>query len=145
MISEFRYIISEFGYDIRLVKSCVTTLYGFLTQMAPHTLIHKLSLNYSISQMYVMCLFMYSTYVCIHFTSHYLYVQNLSIYFRNYTIKSSSNQITHMLSRDDISSSDNQCHNTTCARSVTSDNDDEELRWVSCVAHDLIVSNIHIN
>ena len=36
MISEVGYIISEFGYDIRLVKSYVTTLYGFMTQMAPH-------------------------------------------------------------------------------------------------------------
>ena len=39
MILEVGYIISEFGYDIRLVKSCVTTSYGFLIQMAPHT--HK--------------------------------------------------------------------------------------------------------
>ena len=40
MISEIGYIriISEFGYDIRLVKSCVTASYGFLTQMAPHTI-----------------------------------------------------------------------------------------------------------
>ena len=31
MILEVGYIISEFGYDIRLTKSCVTTLYGLLT------------------------------------------------------------------------------------------------------------------
>ena len=37
MILEVGYIISEFGYDIRLAKSCVTTSYGFLTQTAPHT------------------------------------------------------------------------------------------------------------
>ena len=36
MISEVGYTISEFQYDMTH-KNCVTTSYGFLTQMAPHT------------------------------------------------------------------------------------------------------------
>ena len=65
------------------------------------------------------------------------------LYFSSYTIKSYNNKTIEILTRDDLSLSDNQCHKTTCARFVT--NDDKELGWIACVAQDSIVSNTLIN
>ena len=71
-----------------------------------------------------------------------LFTYRICLYiFSKYINKDQNNSSSEILWRDDISLSANQCHCTTCARYVTSD-DDEKLRWVTCVAHELKVSNI---
>ena len=70
---------------------------------------------------------------------------NLSIIFSNYIYvdQEYNTEITATVSKSDIFLSLNQCHNISCARLITSnDNDDKKLSGVTCVVHDLMVSNI---
>ena len=86
---------------------------------------------------------MYVQYIAIHLISHYLYMLNLFIIFSNYKDKKCNNETTATVSRDDIFLSDNQCHIIRCAKLITgNDNDDEKPSGVTCVVHDLMVSNV---
>ena len=83
-------------------------------------------------------------YIAIYFTNHYLCMLNLSIIFSHYihVDQEYNTEITATVSKSDIFLSLNQCHNISCARFITSNDNNKKLSGVTCVVHDLMVSNI---